>query len=246
MTLLLLAGTGEGRAAAKALAAAGVPAVASLAGGTRAPADLALPTRRGGFGGAAGFEAYLDQERITAVLDATHPFAIDMTRRTAAICAARALPYAQILRPPWAPAAADRWHPVADEAAAVALIPEGATVFLATGPQGVHRFAGLRGRIYCRRIDPPLAPFPFENGDWCVGRPPFAVAEEVALFQRLDIDWLVTKNAGGQGAWSKLEAARQLSLPVAMIDRPAQPQVLRFETVAEAVDWAKEPWLDGS
>ncbi|WP_457773992.1 precorrin-6A/cobalt-precorrin-6A reductase [Phycobium rhodophyticola] len=87
MKLLLLAGTGEARELAQALAGmAGVEAVASLAGETRRPAQLALPTRVGGFGGDAGFRAYLQREGIGAVLDATHPFADRVSARTARIC----------------------------------------------------------------------------------------------------------------------------------------------------------------
>lgn len=239
--LLLLAGTGEARRLAGALAGMeGVRATASLAGATRTPEALALPTRHGGFGGREGFRAYLRDEGVTAVLDATHPFAIRMTRRTADVCAEEGVAYAQLLRPEWAPGPGDDWVFFDREDEVAGFVPEGATVFLGTGPQGLARFANLRGRrVICRRIDPPQGPFPFPGGEWQLGRPPFSVEDEVALFSRLGIDWLVVKNSGGDASRSKLDAARALGIKVALMRRPAQPQAMRFETVEAALEWVR-------
>lgn len=240
MTLLLLAGTGEAQQVARHLADEGRGAVASLAGATRAPRAMGLPTRIGGFGGEAGFLRYLAEAGIKAVLDATHPFAAQISARTARLCAAHDLPYCQLLRPEWVPVAEDRWTDIAAEEEAAAHIPEGATVFLATGRQGVTRFANLDGRrLICRVVDPPEAPFPMANGTYIVGRPPFSVDDEISLFTRLGVDWLVVKNAGGAASESKLAAARALSLPVAMIARPPQPDAPRVATVAEAIEWVQ-------
>ncbi|MEQ9676314.1 MAG: precorrin-6A/cobalt-precorrin-6A reductase, partial [Roseovarius indicus] len=82
-------------------------------------------------------------------------------------------------------------------------------------------------------------PFPFVNGRFLVGRPPFSVEEEKNLFQELGVDWLVVKNAGGAAAMSKLVAARELGLDVAMIVRPPQPDALKVASVAEALAWVE-------
>ncbi len=241
MTLLLLAGTGDAKRIAADLAKAGVKAIASLAGATRTPDTLALPTRIGGFDGAAGFERYLDAQGITRVLDATHPFAARISARTARICAARGTPYLQFMRPGWDPETDDRWTEIATEEDAARHIPEGATVFLATGRQTLERFSNLAGRrVICRQIDPPSGPFPFAGGKFLIGRPPFSVADEVALFTRLGVDVLVVKNAGGQASRSKLDAARALGLPVLMIKRPDPASEAMVTTIEEALAWAKE------
>ncbi len=240
MTLLLLGGTAEGRALADALAAARLPAVVSLAGAVRQPAPLALPTRIGGFGGEEGFAAYLATNGITAVIDATHPFAERISRRSAAVCAARNLPYLRVERPGWEPGPGDRWTWIATEEEAAQHVPPGATVFLATGRQTLGRFANLVGRrVFCRQIDPPAEAFPFADGAFVVGRPPFSRADEVALFRRLGVDVLVVKNAGGAASRSKLDAARDLGLPVLMIRRPPPPDAPAVTGVAAAVDWAR-------
>ena len=240
MTLLLLAGTGEAKRIAWGLVDSGVPAIASLSGATRSPEPLPLPTRIGGFGGEAGFEAYLDTAGITAVLDATHPYASQITHRTARVCAVRSMPYLCLLRPPWLPEAGDNWTEIAAEADAAAHISKTATVFLATGRQTLERFANLEGRrILCRQIDPPTAPFPFEGGEFIISRPPFSVEREERLFAELGVDWLVVKNAGGAESRTKLMAARNLSIPVLLLRRPPVPDAPHVATVQEALEWAK-------
>ncbi|MDP5084658.1 MAG: cobalt-precorrin-6A reductase [Yoonia sp.] len=238
MTLLILGGTGEARQIAQALQ--GHDAVISLAGATRLPEPQALPTRSGGFGGTEGFVAYLQEAGITAVLDATHPYAHRITRRTAAICAARGLPYLQFLRPPWHPVAGDNWTEIKTEEDAALHIPLGAVVFLGTGRQTLERFANLQGRdVICRQIDPPTDAFPFAGGRYLVGRPPFSVSDEVALFQELGVEWLVVKNAGGAPSRTKLTAARQLHIPVLMLARPPMGDWPVVGTVAAALEWVR-------
>ena len=238
MRVALLAGTMEARAVAHALAEEGRDALASLAGATREPAALPIPTRRGGFGGEAAFAEWLRAERIGAVLDATHPFACAMAHRAARVARALGLPHRRLLRPGWAAAPGDRWTRLARAEDTARVIPEGATVLLAMGPGTLPRFAGLRARLICRRIDPPSEPFPFAGGEWLVARPPFAMEDETALLRRLGADWLVVKDSGG-AARAKLDAARALGLPVAVIDRPPQPDCARVATAEEALAWIR-------
>lgn len=240
MRLLLLAGTAEARALAARLAGdARVEVIASLAGETRVPAELGVPVRVGGFGGEAGQEKFILDNGIGAVIDATHPFAARISRRTRAICARLGLPCLQVLRPGWLPGPGDDWRFVDAEEEVAAVLPERATVFLATGRKTLERFGGLQGhRVFCRRIDPPEGPFPLPGGDFVLGRPPFTVEEEMALFQRLGIGVLVVKDAGG-GSDAKLAAARALGMPVVVIRRPQQPPGDKAESVEAALGWLK-------
>jgi len=238
MTLLLLAGTTEAQAIAQALSHKGIPAVASLAGATRAPRATGLTTRVGGFGGAEGFRSYLKEAGITAVVDATHPFAHHISHRSAEICAKENIPYCQVLRPEWQPETGDVWTFLNSEAEAADHIAPGSTVFLATGRQTLDRFANLSAcRLICRQIDPPDRPFPFANGRFLVGRPPFSIEDETRLFTKLGVDWLIVKNAGGEAPRSKLIAARDLGIKVAVINRPQQPDAPKVTTVTDALAW---------
>lgn len=241
MTLLVLSGTSEGREIAATLHREGVSVIASLAGATRAPRAQQVPTRIGGFGGAEGFERFLQEQQISAVLDATHPFAAQISTRSAARCARLSIPYCLYLRPPWEPSAQDDWTTLHDESDAANHIADGSTVFLATGRKTLEKFDNLPScRLICRQIDPPNGPFPFANGEFLIGRPPFSVADEVALFQRLGVDWLIVKNAGGSASFSKLEAARQLGIKVGMIARPDAPDGLCVTDIARAIAWGRE------
>lgn len=239
--ILLLAGTVEARNLAGYLAQSGIGTVASLAGATADPIPYPVETRVGGFGGAAGFEAYLDAAGITGVIDATHPFAAAITTRTAAICAARGLPYLRFERREWRSRQGDAWHEAADVADLARIIPRGKRIFLATGRQTVADMAHLgHSAIWARVVDAPSDPFPLPHGEWIVGRPPFSQAAEDALFAELRPDWLVVKNAGGASGRAKLDAARKLGISVAMIARPQPPEgIERREEVLDALEWAE-------
>ena len=238
MTILILSGTGEGREIAATLHQNGVSLIASLAGATRNPRNQAVPTRIGGFGGASGFETYLKEHEITAVLDATHPFAHDISQRSHRVCVALNIPYCLFARPAWVATEQDLWTSLVDETEAAAHIKPSSTVFLATGRKTLNKFENLSNcRLICRQIDPPDGPFPFPNGEFLIGRPPFSVADEIALFRKLVVDWLIVKNAGGTASFSKLEAARELGLHVGMIERPDMPDARTVTTVKHAIEW---------
>jgi len=238
MTVLVLAGTSDARLLLERLNSTDV--IASLAGATRSPAALPCETRIGGFGGVDGLRDYLQQAGITAVVDATHPFASQMTQTAASVCQALDIPHVILQRPEWGATDADDWRFVDQIAEIPAIIPIGATVFLGTGRQTLDEFRCLEGRkLLARVIDPPQKPFPHENGAFLVGTPPFSIDHEVALFTEKKIDFLVVKNAGGAKSRSKLDAAAQLGLPVVMINRPKLPVADVVGTVDAALDWVR-------
>ena len=241
MRLLLLAGTSDARRLAEGLAALGVPTLASLAGAVREPRRLPVPTRVGGFGGPEGFLRALDEEAIGAVIDATHPFAARITARTQALCLGRGLPHLRLERPGWTAGPDDLWTFVANEAEAVRLIPEHAVVFLATGRQSLPAWAGLRVRAaHLRVIDPPSEPFPLP-GSFVLARLPFDRASEADTFRGLGVTHLVVKDSGAADARAKLDAARDLGLPVLLLRRPRRPKgMATVSTVEEALAWARQ------
>ncbi len=239
MTLLVLAGTSDARLLLERIDTTDV--IASLAGVTRTPAKLPCETRIGGFGGADGFRAYMKEAGITGVVDATHPFAAQMTHTAASVCQALDIPHVILQRPEWVAGATDDWRFVDRIDEIPDIIPMMATVFLGTGRQTLDEFCCLKGRyLLARVIDAPKKPFPHEDGAFLVGTPPFSIVEEVALFKEKGIEWLVVKNAGGEKSKSKLDAAAQLDLPVVMINRPKLPNATVVGTVDEAQKWVQE------
>lgn len=241
MRLLLLAGTWEARQIAAALTREPRSnAIVSLARAERRPLSFGLPTRIGGFGGDDAFADWLVREKITGIIDATHPFAAAVSARTTRIAGETGVDYIQFLRPAWLPEPGDNWTFLNTETDAARHIPEGARVFLATGRRRLDAFAPMSEvTLFCRRTDGGEGPFPYPNGKYVLGRPPFSVPQEIGTFRRLKVDWLVARNSGGTASRAKLEAARELGIRVAMIRRPPQPPGPKVETVAEAMAWVR-------
>ncbi|KNG94027.1 cobalt-precorrin-6A reductase [Pseudaestuariivita atlantica] len=237
MRLLLLGGTSEASSLATVLAGLGIDAVFSYAGVTRRPKAQPLPTRTGGFGGVPGLVAYLRTEAITHVIDATHPFAAQMSRNAVAACAEAGVALTAFERPPWPPRPG--WTRVPDMDAAIAALPEqGARVFLAIGKQQVDAFAARPGNFYLlRMIDPPEAPPALPDHACVVGRGPFTQAGDRALMQAHGITYLVAKNGGSDSAVAKLDAADALGVRTVMIDRPVTPDRTVCHDEATILRW---------
>ncbi|WP_395543577.1 cobalt-precorrin-6A reductase [Neotabrizicola sp. sgz301269] len=237
--VLLLGGTTEASLLAQALAQAGIAAVFSYAGRTGAPIAQPLPTRIGGFGGAEAMAKALREGGFTHLVDATHPFAAQISANAVAACAETGTPLIALQRPAWTAQDGDRWTRVADTAAAVAALPDApARVFLATGKQGLLPFALKSQHQYLLRlVDPPEAPLPLPHASVVIARGPFDAEGDKALMIGHRITHLVAKNAGGLGAEAKLIAARALGLPVILIDRPTLPPRSEVASVAEVIDW---------
>jgi len=237
--ILLLGGTTEANLMAEAIAKASLAGVYSYAGRTEAPMGQPIHMRVGGFGGVAGLVAYLQAEKITHVIDATHPFAAQMSTNAVAACTTTGTPLIALERAPWTPAEGDIWTRVPDLVAAdAALSGPAKRVFLAIGRQHLDPFAAQpQHRYLLRLVDPPTGPLPLPLADVVVARGPFSTASDTALMQEHDTKVVVAKNAGGKGAVAKIVAARALGLPVVMIDRPMIPARPVARTVAEVMAW---------
>ncbi len=244
--VLILGGTAEASQTAEALARAGLAATLSYAGRVATPRAQPVPARIGGFGGVAGLADYLRSERISHLIDATHPFAAEISRNAVAAAALAGTPLIALLRPAWVADPSDRWTHLADiGAAAAALAGPPRRVFLAIGRQHLAEFVAQPQHHYLLRlVDPPTA-LPLPHTTTLIARGPFTVADDVALLQAHQIDTIVAKNAGGSGAEAKIIAARQLGLPVILIDRPAPPTRHEVHTVAHVMAWLGHPALRG-
>jgi precorrin-6A/cobalt-precorrin-6A reductase len=238
--VLILGGTAEASGLAHALAGdTRIAAITSLAGRTRAPAALPGEVRVGGFGGPEALAEYLRSEKIDLAVDATHPFAARISRNAAQACEAAGVPRLLLARPPWTAQAGDNWIPAADAAAAAGALPGlGDRVFLAIGRQELAAFAGLTDHWFLvRLVEQPEAPPPLTDYRLVLGRGPFAVEAERDLLREHKIEAVVSKNSGGTGASAKIAAARELGLPVVMIERPPAPESETAESIEAALAW---------
>src|SRR5580693_4047873 len=236
--ILILGGTGEARALAAELVATGVDVLSSLAGRVRQPRLPDGPVRVGGFGGPAGLAAFLRAEQITAVIDATHPFAGAITANAAQAAAQAEVPLLVLRRPEWE--AAPSWELVADIGGAAAAVRawSGESVFLTTGRRDLGVFAvDDQHRFLVRAVDPPDGPVP-PRMTLVLDRGPYTVEGELALMREHGVGLLVTKNSGGPMTAAKLQAARDLGVQVLMVRRPPLPEeTVAVTTVVDAVRW---------
>lgn len=240
MRVLILGGTAEASALAKLIAGDNrFQPTLSLAGRTASPATPPIPYRVGGFGGWEGLAAWIKAEGVSAVVDATHPFAARISANAVKAAEAVGVALVTVIRPAWAPQEGDRWIPVqTPEAAAAALGPSPRIVFLATGRLELPAFAAAPQHSYIARVidhpgDVPLPP----RIDFIYDRGPFDAAAEARLLAGHGAEIVVSKNSGGAATYGKIEAARALGLPVVMIERPDKPALHAIGDAPEALRW---------
>lgn len=225
-TILILGGTREAADLARDLVASRPEArvITSLAGRTREPAPVAGEVRTGGFGGTRGLARFLADNAVTRLIDATHPFArqISANAATAATIAGVALEVRS--RQPWQRQPADDWIEVATLTEARDAIPPDARVLLALGSQHIDLFR-TRDDVHfvVRMVDPPGAPLALPDHTLVLGRPGDTAAVETMLLVTHAITHIVCRNSGGTAAYAKIEAARQMRMPVILISRETEP-----------------------
>ena len=240
LRVLILGGTTEANRLAAAVANdPRIDAVLSYAGRTENPTPPPISWRVGGFGGIDGLVEYLRAEKIARVIDATHPFAAQMSAHAVAACARAGVSLLALKRPPWQRVPGDQWIEVDDVAAAAeALGTVPRRVFLGIGRQHLKIFAAHPQHSYLvRLIDPPRAPLPLSGAEVIVARGPFDLAGDRAMLTKHRIEIVVARNSGGDAAFAKIAAARDLGLPVVMVRRPFIPAREKVETIAEVLRW---------
>ena len=236
--LLILGGTAEAVELAEACAGLPLQIITSLAGRTRQPKVPVGEVRIGGFGGPGGLAGYLRDQAIELVIDATHPFAAQISSHAEQACRAVGLPRLRLLRPAWAAQQGDRWREVESLADAATSLPEQSRVFLSVGRTELAAFAACKNWFLVRTIEPVESTFDRPaNVRWLHARGPFRLEDELALLRDHAIDLLVTKASGGEATYAKIAAARELGLPVVMVRRPPPPPGPVVDTVAAARAW---------
>lgn len=238
--ILILGGTTEGYELAQSLSDLdAVHVISSLAGRTKEPRLPVGECRMGGFGGIEGLSAYVTAHAITAIIDATHPFASRMGWNAALACAQTQIPLLRLERPAWQPVEGDHWHMANDWTQAAALAAAlGPRVLLTIGRQELAHFAALNDHWFLiRSVDMPNPLPAFAQAEILLARGPFTLDGERQLLSSQRITTIVCKNSGGTATDAKLQAARQLGLDVVMLQRPQRPPTTQAATCRDAVEW---------
>lgn len=234
--ILILGGTTEGAAIRDSWPSDGPRLTYSRAGRVAAPATATpapgapepdargadITTRIGGYSQFGGLAVWIRDNHVTALIDATHPYAERISAAAAAACHATGIPGLRVSRPPWIDRGSS-WHRAGDHAAAARLAADlGGNVLLTVGRQSVEAYTAIPAptRVWHRVIEPTEASLP-DRHRWLTSRGPFSLQSERELFARYGIGVLVTKNSGGEAVAAKLVAAAESGAAVVMIDRPA-------------------------
>lgn len=227
--ILLLGGVTEALAIARTL---GPEHIYSLAGVGRVPTDLTCQVRVGGYGGFEGLAQFVRDEQISLILDATHPYAAQISHNAAQAARLRGVPCWALRRPAWQPQAGDDWREVGDWAELIdALKPFKRPLFTLGREPLQHLDEIPQEQFWTLRA---LDVYPGNERCEVIGaRGPFLIEDERALFERQQIDVLISKNSGSTATEPKLVVAREREVPVLVLRRPVLAAADReFTTVA--------------
>lgn len=230
--ILLLGGVTEALAIARTL---GPNHIYSLAGIGRVPDDLACQVRVGGYGGAEGLARFIADECIDLLLDATHPYAAQISHNAAAAAKASGIACWALRRPAWQAQPGDDWREVGDWAELIQALKPFRRPLFTLGREPLQHLDEIPPEQFwtLRALDVyPATP----RCEVIGARGPFALEDERQLFERRQIDVLISKNSGSTATEPKLQVARERGVPVLVLKRPALPQVDReFSTVADVL-----------
>jgi precorrin-6A/cobalt-precorrin-6A reductase len=235
--MLLLGGVTDALAIARTL---GPQHIYSLAGVGRVPTNLNCQLRVGGYGGAHGLAQFIRDEQVDLILDATHPYAAQMSSNAALAAQKTAIPCWALRRPVWQAGPDDDWREVADWPELISALTPFQRPLFTLGREPLqhldeipmHQFWTLRA----------LDVYPGNERCEVIGaRGPFLLEDERALFERCNIDVLISKNSGSGATEPKLEVARERGLPVLVLKRPVLANVDReFWSVEEVLEALKD------
>jgi len=245
--ILILGGTTEASELLHLLAGQeNLKVTLSLAGRTKTPVLPEVNCRIGGFDGALGLAQYIRENNITALVCATHPFARKMPFNALEAAEITGMSLIFILRPAWQAQAGDKWIEVDSHAQAIkflnnpsSLMPPASclNIFLTVGRLELAEYEAAQQHYYVVRSIDEVAEKTLKNAKYITSRPPFKVEDERELMISEKIDLVITKNSGGKATEAKLVAARELGIPVILINRPARPLAHHVATARQAMDW---------
>ena len=234
MKILLFGGTTEGRILSEKLHRAGIPltvCVATDLGAEELRAAEGLDVRAGRLD-ADGIRALLTGGGYDLCVDATHPYAEEISRTLAALCGESGVPLKRILRGAGSgdalSAGACTTVASAREAAAY-LADRPGNILLATGMKELPAFAGIDPERLIARVLPTqagiaaceAAGIPHRNIVAMQG--PFSRELNEVILRRYGVRYLVTKDGGAAGGFAeKAEAARSCGAELVLIARPRE------------------------
>ena len=237
--ILIIGGTTQGNLLGRELHKKNKNYIISYAGRVNIIQSIGLNNRIGGFGGIIKMSQWLKDNKISHVVDASHPFAKQISYNTFNACTFNKIPIVRYSRKPWAQTKKDNWQNTDTFEEANSLLNSNRKrIFLAIGRLKLEIFSSFNQHFYLLRMVEKFKVNPnFTDYHCLVSRGPFNIDDDISLIKKFKIDLIISKNAGGSGAFSKIQAARILKIPVIMIKRPELPNVQEYYNLEEIIKW---------
>ena len=250
--ILIFSGTTEGRELAEALCARQIDCMASVATeyGREVMRQQEHLVIREGRMGESEMEELMRTGAFLAVVDATHPYAVEVTEHIKESAKKTNLPYLRLSRSTAAEReiAEHEWmiHTVADTQECVELLSKlPGNILLTTGSKELHAYAAreeIRERLFVRVL-PGVESIEICHREQIPGKQiiamqgPFGTELNEALIRQYDIGVLVTKESGQAGGFpEKIRAAEHTKIPVVMIQNPEQAGGMSMEKVLSEIE----------
>ncbi len=197
------------------------PLLYSIAGLVRQP-NIDCPIISGGFTQYGGLEKVIRERNITGILNATHPYAAQMSQKANEAAVHCQIPCYRFLRPSWTQRPGDRWHRFDTWQQLLARLPTQRRLFVTVGQltqDQLNALAETSQQIIYRTAVKPSIELP-TNALWLKAIGPFDKISEETLMRQYNINALISKDSGGDAIVAKIDVARQLEIPVYLQNRP--------------------------
>ena len=245
MKCLVLGGTRDALILTENILRLGHEVIYSIAGVTRKP-SLQCPIITGGFtqqgerrfdNGVIGLRAFIEKNNIECLIDATHPYALQISSHAVQAAMPLSIPVLRYNRPAWEKTSDDNWINVASVEAALDKIEAYQSVFFTIGQQ-IFPFVHQRKPSQDWLVrSAGVEPLNVTGINEIKNIGPFSFESEKAIFKQHGIDILVSKNSGGTAVAAKIEVARLHHLPVIMLARPQKPEATAcFSSIDSLLD----------
>ena len=237
--ILIIGGTQEGNKLANYFKEHNLEYIISYAGVVEEVYKKKFKKRVGGFGGKIGIFNFIKQNKITHVIDASHPFSQKISLNTYNVCKSYNIPIITYTRKPWFERKNDNWIKVGDfNESADYLKGEAKNVFLAIGKKNLQVFKKYPQHCYLLRvINNQDINNLFPNQKCIAYNSKLNVEEEIKILKKYKIEVIVSKNSGGNLAYNKIIAARKLKIPVVIISRPKSLRSKKIYTLESLLEW---------
>jgi precorrin-6A/cobalt-precorrin-6A reductase len=223
MKLLILGGTSDAIKLCK-LALQKYTVIYSIKGIVRQP-QLNCEVHSGGFDGVQGLIAFLHQQRIDCLVDATHPYAMKISHYAELAAKHGCLPCFHYIRPAWQQQSGDDWIFFDNMMALTSLLnttsKQNLRLFFTIGQLSSEFLARKNPQQdYIVRSAIASTVKQANKIEWINSIGPFELENERQCFHHYQVDALISKNSGGESVAAKIKIAAEMKLPVYMRRRP--------------------------